>query len=126
MVGTFRVPHWLGGASCAVALLCAQSAPAQSQEAIARTLLVNMAKSQYTVLCQSAAFTQCMGFSSARCTELAETAIEQCLMDLPEQVNLAELNNDALEACPRQIFADAGFSEKQAAQCFDKAIKDEP
>lgn len=107
-------------------LLCfAPVAPslAQSSEMIQRALLEGIARNQYSVLCQSEAFTQCMGFSGSACTDLSEAAIKQCLLPLPNEISPDKLDNDALESCPKQVFADAGFTEEKAGLCFDKAME---
>ncbi|MFK7855343.1 MAG: hypothetical protein AB8B79_14565 [Granulosicoccus sp.] len=98
---------------------------AQDQDTLARGLLVDMARSQYSVMCQSEVFASCMGFAAQACLDLSESAIEMCLMPLPEEVNLQELDNAALESCPKDIFADAGYSEDKAKMCFDKAMEAE-
>ncbi|MFK8083844.1 MAG: hypothetical protein AB8B97_26475 [Granulosicoccus sp.] len=98
---------------------------AQSGDKVPRALLENMARSQYAVLCGSSEFTDCMGFDRTACQELAEAAIQQCLLPLPDEISTDELDNDAIEACPKQVFADAGFTEEQAGVCFDKAMAPE-
>lgn len=95
---------------------------AQSDEKVPRVMLENMARSQYAVLCSSQEFTSCMGFTGTACNDLAEAAIKQCLLPLPEEINPSELDNDAVESCPKEVFADAGFTEEQAGICFDKAM----
>ena len=106
----------------------ATSAPtlAQSQEMIPRALLVDMARNQFSVLCQSEAFASCMGFTAQACLDLSEKAISQCLMPLPTGIDLAELDNSALKSCPKGVYADAGYSEEKAGQCFDKAMEEQP
>ena len=99
---------------------------AQSSETIRRALLVDMARSQFSTLCQSEVFASCMGFTSESCMTLSETAITQCLLPLSEEVNLEQLENSALESCPKDVFTDAGFSEEKAGICFDKAMEVEP
>jgi len=101
-------------------------AAAQSDEIIPRALLEEMARNQFSILCQSEAFASCMGFTSESCQALSEQAIEQCLLPLPEEISLDKLENDALESCPKDVFADAGFSEEKAGICFDKAMEVEP
>ena len=100
---------------------CTGSA-AQSQEMLARELLVDMARNQFSVLCQSEVFASCMGFTTKSCLELSESASDQCLMTLPKEINPEELDNAALESCPQEIYAEAGYSEEQAGLCFDKAM----
>lgn len=97
----------------------------QSQETIARALLVEMAENQFSTLCQSEVFASCMGFTSKACLALSEDAIEQCLLPLPKEINMDELNNSTFEACPRDVYADAGYSEEKAGICFDKAMEEE-
>jgi len=96
---------------------------AVSEEMIPRALLVDMARNQYSVLCQSEAFASCMGFTSESCLAISESAIEQCLLPLPEGIVLEELDNDALESCPKNVYAEAGYSEEKAGMCFDKAVQ---
>ena len=64
-----------------------------------------------------------MGFTAKACLDLAESAIDQCLMPLPKEINPEELDNVALESCPKEIYAEAGYSEEQAGLCFDKAME---
>ncbi len=94
----------------------------QSREMIPRALLEDMARSQYDVLCASEAFTACMGFSAPVCKDISAQAIDQCLSPLPKEIDPLTLDNSALESCPKQVFADAGFSEEKAEQCFDEAV----
>lgn len=96
---------------------------AQSQEMLARELLVDMARSQFTVLCESEVFASCMGFTAKTCLVLSETAIDKCLMPLPKEIDPADLDNAALESCPKEVYAEAGFAEEQAGLCFDKAME---
>lgn len=99
---------------------------AQSSETIPRTMLEEMARSQYSTLCQSEAFASCMGFTTQSCMDLSESAIKQCLLPLPEEIPLEELENKALEACPKAVFEKAGFTEEKAGICFDKAMEQLP
>ncbi|MFK8077245.1 MAG: hypothetical protein AB8B84_11710 [Granulosicoccus sp.] len=99
---------------------------AQSSETIPKAMLVDMARSQYTVLCESEVFASCMGFTTQSCMELSDSAIKQCLLPLPEEIPLEELENSALESCPKTVYADAGFTEKKAGICFDKAMESVP
>ena len=97
---------------------------AQSQEIIQRSLLVDMARNQFSVLCQSETFASCMGFTTESCLVLSESAIKQCLLPLPDQMKPEELDNSALESCPKSVFAEAGFHEEKAGICFDKAMEE--
>ena len=99
---------------------------AQSSETIPRAMLEEMARSQYSTLCQSEEFASCMGFTTQSCMDLSESAIKQCLLPLPEEIPLEELENDALEACPKAVFDKAGFTEEKAGICFDKAMEKLP
>jgi hypothetical protein len=99
---------------------------AQSSEMIPRALLVDMARNQFSILCQSEAFASCMGFTSESCMNLSEQAISQCLLPLPKEISPEKLENSALESCPKGVYADAGFSEEKAEVCFDKATEVEP
>lgn len=99
---------------------------AQSSEVIPRAMLVEMARSQFTTLCQSEVFASCMGFTTQSCLDLSETAIKQCLLPLPEEIPVEELENSALESCPKSVYADSGFTEEKAGICFDKAMEAEP
>lgn len=94
-----------------------------SDEMIPRSLLIDMARQQFSVMCQSETFVSCMGFSTSQCTDLSETAVKQCLLPLPAEISPSELDNDALEACPQQVFEDAGFTEEKAGMCFDQAME---
>jgi len=97
--------------------------PALAEEEIPRVFLIDIARNQFSILCQSEAFASCMGFTSEACLALSEEAIKQCLLPLPESINPDELENSSLESCPQSIFADAGHSEEQAGLCFDKAMQ---
>lgn len=99
---------------------------AQSDEMIQRALLVEMARNQFSVLCQSEAFASCMGFTTESCMNLSEQAIKQCLLPLPKEISPEKLDNSALESCPKGVYADAGYSEEKAGVCFDKAMEGEP
>ena len=107
-----------------VACLLFSSAIAESQDVIQRAVLVDMARNQFTVLCQSETFASCMGFSSEQCLSLSEQAIKQCLLPLPSEIRVDELQNSALESCPKGVFEDAGFNEEKAGMCFDKAMEE--
>lgn len=107
-------------------VFAAMSFAASAQENIPKLLLINMVNENASALCQSAVFTQCMGFTAARCDELKEETITTCLGPLPDSINPAELQNDTLEACPQKVYKDAGFSEEKAKMCFNKVMADTP
>ena len=88
---------------------------------ISKFVLIKMSKDQAYTICREDVYTQCMGFTEQRCMTLADKAIDQCLGPLPDQINLANLQNDQLEACPKAVYAEAGFTEEKAEVCFDKA-----
>jgi len=118
---------WAGWCKLVTLLGCFACVPptvamAQEGEKVQRKLLEDMARQQYSVLCASPEFAQCMGFSRSLCADLADKAISQCLLPLPVEISLQELENDVLESCPQKVFADAGFSEQMAGECFDQAI----
>jgi hypothetical protein len=119
---TFR--HTLSASLLGAALSSGSSA--QSDEMIPRALLVEMARNQFSILCQSEAFASCMGFTAKSCMDLSEQAIKQCLLPLPKEISPEKLENSALESCPKGVYADAGFSEEKAEVCFDKAMEVEP
>lgn len=99
---------------------------ATAQENIPKHLLIKMVNDNASQLCQLEAFTQCMGFTAARCDELKEETITTCLGPLPDSIDPAELQNETLEACPQKVYADAGFSEDKAKMCFSKVMADSP
>ncbi|MFT4725990.1 MAG: hypothetical protein ACI9UN_000485 [Granulosicoccus sp.] len=98
----------------------------QSDEMIPRALLVDMARNQFSILCNSEAFASCMGFTTELCMALSEQAISQCLLPLPKEISPEKLENSALESCPKGVYAGAGFSEEKADVCFDRAMEVEP
>ena len=77
-----------------------------------------MYKDQSNQLCTLKSFTECMSFSEKECRALSEQAIKQCLMPLPEKIILSELKNDSIEACPKQVYEDAGYSDEKAKACL--------
>ncbi len=99
------------------------SVSAQTDERIPRGFLVNMAQNQFDVLCNSEAFASCMGFTSKECLILADEAVKQCLLPLPEMIHPDDLNNSSIESCPQTIFADAGYSDDKAGMCFDQVVR---
>ena len=115
-----RITHALVAVILSVTLV--SSVSGQSSEMIPRVLLVDMARSQYAVLCGSDVFKQCMGFTDSVCSDLSALAIKQCLLPLPEEISPIELDNSAIESCPKQVFEDAGYSEEKAGLCFDEAM----
>lgn len=131
---TMSICHSIGTGRLAVAVvffltlaafMVLSSAPVQSKDVVPRDVLENMARSQYDVLCGSDVFVACMGFSESACQNLADSAIRQCLLPLPEEIDPAQLSNDDIESCPRLVFEEAGFSDEKAASCFVEAIRDE-
>jgi hypothetical protein len=98
----------------------------QSDEMIPRALLVDMARNQFSILCNSEAFASCMGFTTELCMALSEQAISQCLLPLPKEISPEKLENSALESCPKGVYAGGGFSEEKADVCFDRAMEVEP
>lgn len=90
---------------------------------LSKQLLIQLSREQSNVLCQSDVFTQCMGFNKDTCLDLSEQAVQQCLEPLPETINLAELQNDSLEACPQKVYAEAGYSDEKAQACLQQALK---
>ena len=121
--------------ACTVAALGAvASGVAGAQEAsgetardmlIPRAAIVDMTRAQSRVICTSEPFLDCMGFDSGECFTLAESAIERCLMPLPAEIDPTKLDSDTLEACPRELYAEAGYEEAQGNACFARAIEAE-
>lgn len=112
-------------ASCLVlSCLCTSIAPSLgAQELLARELLVQMSRNQSSLLCGLNSFTECMNFSEKECLALSEQAIKQCLMPLPEKINPSELENYSIEACPKKVYEDAGYSDDKAQACLQEASK---
>lgn len=96
-----------------------------AQEKIPKFVLIQLTLDQTSTLCGSEVFTQCMEFSQARCVELAEKAIEQCLVPLPDQIDPKLLQNESLEQCPQEIYSKEGLSEEKAKGCFNLALEAE-
>ena len=94
-----------------------------AQDKLSKFSLIKLSRDQSAVLCQSKVFTQCMAFTEARCLELSEKALEKCMGPLPDTINLAELQNDTLEACPKEVYEKAGYAEEKAQQCLQEAMK---
>ena len=93
----------LGGAFSAGAV--------HAQDKLSKFLLMKLSREQSAVLCKSEVFTQCMAFTDTECFELSEKALQECLGPLPDTINLAELQNDALEACPKRVYEKAGYPD---------------
>lgn len=94
-----------------------------AEDKLSKFLLIKISREQSQVLCTSEIFTQCMGFTETACLDLSEKAVEQCLAPLPDTISLAELDNDALEACPQGVYAEAGYTDEKAVECLQKALK---
>ena len=97
--------------------------PVVAQDKLSKSVLIELSREQSKVLCSSEVFTSCMGFEQNSCIELSEKAVQQCLMPLPETIDLASLDNDAIEACPREVYEEAGYSEEKAQVCLQKALE---
>lgn len=93
-----------------------------AQDKVSKFLIMKLSRDQSQILCTSEVFTRCMGFVEARCLEISEQALEQCIAPLPETIILSELENDVLEACPQKVYADAGYSNEKAVECLQKAL----
>ena len=104
-----------------VVLLSAE--PVVAQDKLSKSVLIELSREQSKVLCSSEVFTSCMGFEQNSCIELSEKAVQQCLMPLPDTIDLASLDNDAIEACPREVYEEAGYSEEKAQVCLQKALE---
>jgi hypothetical protein len=109
------------GSIAVVCVLISVPAVLSAQESLPRELLVQMYKDQSSQLCTLKSFTQCMNFSEKECLALSEQAVQQCLMPLPEKIILSELKNDSIEACPKQVYEDAGYSDEKAKACLLEA-----
>ncbi len=111
-------------AAMVTALACGTlSTAVYSQDKLSKFLLIKLSRDQSAVLCKSTVFTGCMAFTEEQCLELSEKALEQCLAPLPDTIDLAELQNEALEACPKDVYDKAGFSDEKAQQCLAEAMK---
>lgn len=101
-----------------------ESAPAGESRGgmIPRDALVDMSRAQSRLVCSSEIFLGCMGFDGSMCLSLSESAIEQCLMPLPAEIDPTTLDNETLEACPKAVYAKAGYDESRAASCLEKAL----
>ena len=107
-----------------VPVLALQSGSVFSQDqSLSRFLLIKLSRDQTAVLCGSEQFTQCMGFTEKECLVLGEKAIEQCLMPLPERIELDQLSNDTIESCPRLVYEEAGYSDEKAQECLAGALE---
>ena len=98
-----------------------QEAPINDK--VSKLLLIKLSREQSYALCQSEVFTQCMGFDKDACFNLSEKAVQQCLAPLPDTIKLADLQNDSLEVCPQEVYAEAGYSEEKAQACLQEALK---
>jgi len=63
-----------------------------------------------------------MGFTESVCFELSESALQQCIVPLPDTILLSELDNDVLEKCPQTVYEAAGFSNDKAGACVQKIL----
>lgn len=111
-------------ATIGVGLLASHIAIAEDK--LSKFLLIKLSREQSKVLCGSEGFNACMGFTQEACMELSEKALRQCIMPLADSISLAELDNDALEACPQKVYADAGYSEEKAKTCIENLPKEQP
>ena len=112
--------------SCVLAVVVAATgvagwAIAQDSGKISKFLMIKLSREASQVLCQSEEFTACMGFTEQACIALSEKALQQCIMPLPDTVYLRDLNSDVLEACPQQVYEEAGYSNEKAAACVQEA-----
>lgn len=64
-----------------------------------------------------------MAFTEQQCIDLSEKAVEKCLQPLPERIDPAQLPNDAIEACPKQVYEDAGYPDEKAKACLEAALE---
>ncbi len=96
---------------------------AQEPEPIPKFLLIKLTRDQFSSMCGTPEFTQCMGFDEQQCLEISNKAIDTCLGPLPAAIDPTALENDALEACPQKVFNEAGFAEEKAKQCFAEVIR---
>lgn len=101
-------------------ILCAVALGVRAEAPIPKALLIGMALEQSAVLCASDAFTACMGFDEERCFSLARETVETCFGPLPDEIDPAALDPATLEACPLEVYANAGFDEDRAAKCVDE------
>lgn len=101
----------------------AQEPNKQETDKISKFLIMKLSREQSQVLCQSEVFTSCMDFSEQACLELSEKALQQCIVPLPETIQLQDLNSDVLELCPQQVYDEAGYSNDKAAACLEQAYE---
>ncbi len=99
----------------------AQGEDSQDEDKLSKFLLIKLSREQSQVLCQSEVFTSCMGFTEQVCFELSEIALQQCIVPLPDTVNLQDLNSEVLEVCPQQVYEEAGYSNEKAIACLEEA-----
>lgn len=115
----FNTPVLCGGLALVIAGAgVAGWAFAQDTEKLAKALMIELSREQSQVLCQSAEFTSCMGFSEQACLDLSEEALQQCIMPLPDTIILSNLNSEVLEMCPQEVYAKAGYSNEKATDCL--------
>lgn len=87
-----------------------------------KNLLIKLSRDQGGILCNSETFTSCMNFSKSECLAISEQAIKQCIEPLPDEIDLKTLDNDTIEACPRDIYKEAGYPDEKAQACLQKAL----
>lgn len=93
----------------------------QGEDKLSKFLLIKLSREQSQVLCQSEVFTACMGFTEQACLELSEEALQQCIVPLPDTINLQDLNSEVLEACPQEVYEEAGYRNEKATACLEEA-----
>ena len=99
------------------------SGSTHAQDKLSKFLLLKLSRDQSAVLCKSEVFTQCMAFTETQCLELSEKALDECMGPLPDTINLADLQNETLEECPKKVYEDAGYTDEKAQQCLQEALK---
>ncbi|MEM7258429.1 MAG: hypothetical protein AAF404_13710 [Pseudomonadota bacterium] len=102
------------------------SVPGQAQDQtdkLSKLVLMKLSRDQSQALCESAVFTQCMGFDQQQCLTLSEKALQKCLGPLPDTIKLSDLQNETLEACPQSVYTEAGYAEEKAQACLQEALK---
>lgn len=110
--------------SALLAVFICTCVQAQEQtDKLSKLVLMKLSRDQSMALCESQAFTQCMGFDQQQCLTLSEKALQKCLGPLPDTIKLSDLQNETLEACPQSVYTDAGYAEEKAQQCLQEALK---